>query len=110
MGEDEPVAVQDGPGVAVALARNGASVSVLRYEEVDFTYIPGDPPALRQVNFAVQRGQTVSPGSTSNSAGAQRNSFQTASQINDSYNVESFDFGLAEQHVAQRREQVDHLT
>ncbi len=41
----------------------------------------------------VQRGQTVSPGSTANSAGAQRNSFQTASQINDSYNVESFDFG-----------------
>jgi len=57
--EDEPVVVQDGPGVAVALARNGASVPVLRYEEVDFTYVPGDPPALRQVSFAVQRGQTV---------------------------------------------------
>jgi ATP-binding cassette subfamily B protein len=57
--EDEPVVVQDGPGVAVTLARNGASVSALRYEDVDFTYVPGDPPALRQVNFAVQRGQTV---------------------------------------------------
>jgi ATP-binding cassette, subfamily B, bacterial len=57
--EDEPVVVQDGPGVPIALARNGASVPVLRYEEVDFTYVPSDPPALRQVNFAVQRGQTV---------------------------------------------------
>jgi outer membrane receptor protein involved in Fe transport len=39
-----------------------------------------------------QRGQTVSTG-TANGSGAQRNSFQNASSINDSYNVESFDFG-----------------
>jgi hypothetical protein len=39
-----------------------------------------------------QRGQTVSTG-TLNGTGAQRNSFQNASSINDSYNVESFDFG-----------------
>ena len=39
-----------------------------------------------------QRGQTVSTGTT-NGTGAQRNSFQNASSINDSYNVESFDFG-----------------
>jgi hypothetical protein len=39
-----------------------------------------------------QRGQVVSTG-TANGSGAQRNSFQNASSINDSYNVESFDFG-----------------
>ena len=39
-----------------------------------------------------QRGQVVSTG-TANGTGAQRNSFQNASSINDSYNVESFDFG-----------------
>jgi hypothetical protein len=39
-----------------------------------------------------QRGQVVSTGTT-NGSGAQRNSFQNASSINDSYNVESFDFG-----------------
>jgi hypothetical protein len=39
-----------------------------------------------------QRGQVVSTGAASGT-GTQRNSFQTANQINDSYNVESFDFG-----------------
>ncbi len=39
-----------------------------------------------------QRGQVVSTGAESGT-GTQRNSFQTANQINDSYNVESFDFG-----------------
>jgi ATP-binding cassette subfamily C protein CydCD len=57
--EDEPVTVQDGPGRAVTLSHHGPSEPVLRYEEVGFTYVPGDPPALRQVSFAVQRGQTV---------------------------------------------------
>ncbi len=57
--EDEPVTVQDGPGVPVTLSRNGAGVPVIRYADVGFTYIPGDPPALQQVSFAVQRGQTV---------------------------------------------------
>src|SRR4029434_8008961 len=57
--EDEPVPVQDGPGVPVTLSRNGVGVPVMCYEDVGFTYVPGDPPALRQVSFAVQRGQTV---------------------------------------------------
>src|SRR5215813_2280026 len=57
--EDEPITVQDGPGVPVTLSRNGASVPMVRYEDVGFTYVPGDPPTLRQVSFAVQRGQTV---------------------------------------------------
>src|SRR5262249_41191948 len=57
--EDEPVTVQDGPGVSVALTRNGAGGPMVCYENVSFTDIPGDPPALQQVSFAVQRGQTV---------------------------------------------------
>jgi ATP-binding cassette subfamily C protein CydCD len=57
--EDEPVPVQDGPGRAVALSHHGTSEPVLCYEEVGFTYVPGDPAALHQVSFAVQRGQTV---------------------------------------------------
>ena len=57
--EDEPVTVQDGPGGVVTLPHQGTSGPVLCYEEVGFTYVPGDPPALRQVSFAVQRGQTV---------------------------------------------------
>jgi ATP-binding cassette subfamily C protein CydCD len=57
--EDEPVPVQDGLGATLALASNGVQGPMLRYEGVDFTYIPGDPPALRQVDFAIQRGQTV---------------------------------------------------
>ena len=57
--EDEPVPVQDGPGRAVTLSHQDTSEPVLCYEEVGFTYVPGDPPALRQVSFAVQRGQTV---------------------------------------------------
>ena len=37
----------------------GRVCPVVCYEDVGFTYVPGDPPALRQVNFAIQRGQTV---------------------------------------------------
>jgi ATP-binding cassette subfamily C protein CydCD len=57
--EDEPVIVQDGPGVPVTLSRHGADVPVVRYEDVGFTYVPGDPPVLRQMSFAVQHAQTV---------------------------------------------------
>jgi ABC-type multidrug transport system fused ATPase/permease subunit len=57
--EDEPITVQNGPGVPVTLSRNGAGVPMVCYEDVGLTYVPGDPPALRQVSFAVQRGQTV---------------------------------------------------
>jgi ATP-binding cassette subfamily C protein CydCD len=57
--EDEPIPVQDGPGVPVPLSPDGAGGPMVCYKEVGFTYVPGDPPALRQVSFAVQRGQTV---------------------------------------------------
>jgi ATP-binding cassette subfamily C protein CydCD len=57
--QDEPVPVVDGPGVPMPLASNGTGVPLIQYEGVSFCYGPGEPPALRQVTFAVQRGQTV---------------------------------------------------
>jgi ATP-binding cassette subfamily C protein CydCD len=57
--EDEPVPVQGGPGVPVTLSPHGAGGPMVCYENVGFTYVPGDPPALRQVSFTVRRGQTV---------------------------------------------------
>jgi ATP-binding cassette subfamily C protein CydCD len=57
--EDEPVPVVDGPGTKLSPALNGTEAPVLQYDHVGFTYIPGDPPALRQVTFAAHRGQTV---------------------------------------------------
>lgn len=57
--EDEPVSVDDGPGVALSLAPNGTEAPLLQYDHVGFTYIPGDPPALRQVTFDICRGQSV---------------------------------------------------
>jgi len=57
--EDEPVPVVDGPGTTVALSRNGASTPIIRYEDVEFSYVPGEAPALRQMTFTVERGQTV---------------------------------------------------
>jgi ATP-binding cassette subfamily C protein CydCD len=57
--EDEPVPVVDGPGVTLSRLSNGTTAPLLQYDQVGFTYIPGDPPALRQVTFDVHRGQTV---------------------------------------------------
>src|SRR5215475_13308684 len=51
--EDEPVPVVDGPGVPIALARQGVSAPVIQYEGVEFTYVPGDPPAVRQLSVAI---------------------------------------------------------
>ncbi len=57
--EDEPVPVQDGPGTTLTLASHGVPAPMLCYERVQFSYGSGDLPALHQVDFAVQRGQTV---------------------------------------------------
>ena len=57
--QDEPVPVVDGPGVAMPLVSNGATMPLVQYDQVGFTYQPGDPPALQEVTFAMQRGQTV---------------------------------------------------
>jgi ATP-binding cassette subfamily C protein CydCD len=73
--EDEPVPVQDGPGVAVAeppaaapaitagprvggsgVEHRGLAVA---FERVTFRYGPHEPPALCEVSFTVGPGQTV---------------------------------------------------
>jgi ABC-type multidrug transport system fused ATPase/permease subunit len=32
---------------------------MIQYEDAEFTYVPGEAPALRQMTFTVQKGQTV---------------------------------------------------
>jgi ATP-binding cassette subfamily C protein CydCD len=57
---DEPVAILDGPGVALpATAEHGAAPAAVRFEHVAFAYGPGEPQALRGVSFAAEPGQTV---------------------------------------------------
>jgi ATP-binding cassette, subfamily B, bacterial len=53
--EDEPVPVQDGPGVDLPPV-SGLPVA---FEHVTFRYNPADPPALRDVSFEIGAGQTV---------------------------------------------------
>ncbi|MBI3329135.1 MAG: thiol reductant ABC exporter subunit CydC, partial [Nitrospinae bacterium] len=57
--EDEPVPMLDGPGVAIPLSTNGDGAPLLQYDGVSFAYGPGEPPALRQITFAVKAGRTV---------------------------------------------------
>ncbi len=52
---DEPVAVQDGPGVAATTPIEPA----ICFEHVSFRYGPGEPPALVDVTFAAEAGQTI---------------------------------------------------
>ncbi|MBM3926274.1 MAG: thiol reductant ABC exporter subunit CydC [SAR202 cluster bacterium] len=54
---DEPVPVQDGPGVT--LSRNGRAGSAIEFQDVRFSYGPGLSEALRGLNFSVAPGQTV---------------------------------------------------
>jgi ATP-binding cassette subfamily C protein CydCD len=52
---DEPVPVQDGPGVALAHDQ----APVVSYEKVAFAYGPNLPQALRGVDFRMDTGKTV---------------------------------------------------
>ncbi len=54
--QDEPVAVQDGPGVSLPATTKGLPV---RFEDVTFRYNPGDAPALEHADFELGAGQTV---------------------------------------------------
>ena len=57
---DEPVPVRDGPGVAVVgSAADSRYAPSLAFEDVSFSYGPGVPPAIQDVTFAVDAGQTV---------------------------------------------------
>jgi ATP-binding cassette subfamily C protein CydCD len=57
--EDEPVTIDDGPGVTLALGTNGDGPPLIQYDNVCFAYGPGEPLALRQMSFALRTGQTV---------------------------------------------------
>ncbi len=56
---DEPVPVQDGPGVTAEkpFGLNGAPS--IAFQRVGFSYGPGQPQALQDVSFTVGTGQTV---------------------------------------------------
>jgi ATP-binding cassette subfamily C protein CydCD len=53
---DEPVVVHDGPNGDVPAT---AGAPAVRFEDVTFSYGPGEPDALRNVSFTVEPGQTV---------------------------------------------------
>jgi ATP-binding cassette subfamily B protein len=58
--EDEPVPVRDGAGVALPETPQRAIPGLpVAFEHVTFHYSPSDPPALRDVSFNVDAGQTV---------------------------------------------------
>ncbi|HXH12362.1 MAG TPA: ATP-binding cassette domain-containing protein, partial [Alphaproteobacteria bacterium] len=57
--EDEPVTIDDGPGVAVQLGSNGDGQPLIQYDHVSFAYGPDEPPALRQLRFSIVAGQTM---------------------------------------------------
>ncbi|HEX2035299.1 MAG TPA: thiol reductant ABC exporter subunit CydC [Chloroflexota bacterium] len=52
---DEPVVVTDGHGVAPGTA----VAPSIRFEHVSFNYGPGEPPALVDVSFTAEAGQTI---------------------------------------------------
>jgi ATP-binding cassette subfamily C protein CydCD len=57
--EDEPVTVDDGPGVALAPMTNGHNRPLIRYDAVTFAYGPDEPLALQEVTFSITSGQSV---------------------------------------------------
>lgn len=56
---DEPIPVQDGPGVSEPNDENRSRHPSLEFENVAFSYAPGDPQALADVSMDVPNGQTV---------------------------------------------------
>ena len=56
---DEPVPVQDGPGVTVEKPSGLNGAPSIAFQRVGFSYGPGQPQALQDVSFTVGTGQTV---------------------------------------------------
>jgi ATP-binding cassette subfamily C protein CydCD len=56
---DEPVVVNDGPGVALVPTHSASANSAISFEGVGFAYGPGLPEALRDVSLKLESGQTV---------------------------------------------------
>jgi len=57
--EDEPVTVDDGPGVALSLMTNGNGRPLIQYDTVTFAYGPGEPLALKEITVSIMNGQSV---------------------------------------------------
>ncbi len=57
--EDEPVPVTDGPIAELAPGTTLSAASAIAFESVSFRYDTGDRPALRDVSFVVEPGQTI---------------------------------------------------
>ena len=56
---DEPVPVRDGKGVDSIAAISPASAPSIRFQDVGFSYGPGEPQALDEVSFSAEPGHTV---------------------------------------------------
>ena len=56
---DEPVVVEDGPGLPPAPARPAGANGAIAFESVGFAYGPGLPQALDDVSLRIESGQTV---------------------------------------------------
>jgi ABC-type multidrug transport system fused ATPase/permease subunit len=57
--EDEPVTVDDGPGVALSPMTNGNGRPVIQYDTVTFAYGAGEPLALKEITVSIMNGQSV---------------------------------------------------
>ncbi len=56
---DEPVLVEDGPGVPALAPKPAATAPQIRFDDVVFAYGPRQPQALRGVSFEIDSGKTV---------------------------------------------------
>jgi ATP-binding cassette, subfamily B, bacterial len=56
---DEPVPVQDGPGVVLRTPGESPTAAAVRFEDLSFSYGPGEPQALQNVSFSAEPGQTI---------------------------------------------------
>lgn len=56
---DEPVLVEDGPGVPVLVPEPAVAAPQIRFNDVAFAYGPRQPQALKGVSFEIDSGQTV---------------------------------------------------
>ncbi len=56
--KDQPITVTDGPGI-VSVPANGKRAPAVMFENASFVYGPHEPPALQNVSFHIDPGQTV---------------------------------------------------
>jgi ATP-binding cassette subfamily C protein CydCD len=56
--KDQPIVVTNGPGT-ISVPANGQRASAVIFENTSFAYGPHEPPALQNVSFHIDPGQTV---------------------------------------------------